>query len=49
MFDQVLALRIELTVRSLVDNVASELTVEGDKRLRRKFTSTVTIRNRAGS
>ena len=43
---QVVSVRIDLTVRSTEDNVASDVSAEGDYRLRRDFATTITIRNR---
>lgn len=45
-FTKVLTVRITLTVRTIEDNIASQVTAAGDKRLRRSFTTSVTIRNR---
>ena len=45
-FTKVISIRITLTVRTIEDNIASQTTAAGDKRLRRSFTTSVTIRNR---
>jgi type IV pilus assembly protein PilW len=42
----IVSVRIELTVRSLQDNLASKLTAYGDRKLRRTFTTSIAIRNR---
>lgn len=42
---QVVSIRMDLTLRSSEDNVTS-VAANGDRRLRRRFTSTTTIRNR---
>lgn len=44
-WENVVSARITLTVRTLEDNL-SEQTANGDRRIRRAFTTTVTIRNR---
>ena len=44
--EQVVSVRVTLVVRSLKDNLASKVSAKGDKRLRRSFTTTITIRNR---
>lgn len=46
-WDDVVAVRIELEVRSLEDNLSKEESVYGDRRLRRTFTTSIAIRNRA--
>jgi type IV pilus assembly protein PilW len=46
-FSEVLSIRITLTIRTIEDNIAREVTAQGDKRLRRTFTS-IAIRNRVG-
>jgi hypothetical protein len=38
--------RITLTVRTIEDNIAREVSAQGDKRLRRNFTTSIAIRNR---
>ncbi|RMD78759.1 MAG: prepilin-type N-terminal cleavage/methylation domain-containing protein [Gammaproteobacteria bacterium] len=43
---KVLAVRLTLTLRSVEDNVTAAPTPFGDRRLRRTFTTTVTLRNR---
>ncbi|MCG6970442.1 MAG: PilW family protein [Gammaproteobacteria bacterium] len=45
-FSDVVNVRITLTIRTIEDNIARELTPEGDKRLRRNFTTSIAIRNR---
>ena len=45
-FTKVLNVRITVTVRTIEDNIASQTTAAGDKRLRRNFTTSITIRNR---
>ncbi|MGD8594164.1 MAG: PilW family protein [Gammaproteobacteria bacterium] len=45
-FTKVLNIRLTVTVRTIEDNIASQITAAGDKRLRRTFTTSVTIRNR---
>jgi type IV pilus assembly protein PilW len=45
-FTKVVSVRITLTVRTIEDNIAAQTTAAGDKRLRRTFTTSVTIRNR---
>ncbi len=45
-FTDVISIRATLTIRTIEDNIAATTTVEGDKRLRRHFTSLITIRNR---
>lgn len=47
-FSDVVTVRITLTVRTIEDNIANEVTAEGDRRLRRKFTTSIAIRNRVG-
>jgi type IV pilus assembly protein PilW len=47
-FSDVVTVRITLTVRTIEDNIAGEVTLEGDRRLRRKFTTSIAIRNRVG-
>ncbi|MCK4587273.1 MAG: PilW family protein [Gammaproteobacteria bacterium] len=42
----VVNVRITLTIRSAEDNIATSVTAEGDRRLRRSFTTSITIRNR---
>jgi type IV pilus assembly protein PilW len=42
----IVSVRIELTVRSLQDNLAAKLTAYGDHKLRRTFTTSIAIRNR---
>lgn len=44
-WEEVVAIRLTLTVRS-EDGVTADVTAEGDRRVRRTFTSTTTIRNR---
>lgn len=43
---QVVSVRIALTIRSIEDNVATATATVADNRLRRTFTTTITIRNR---
>ena len=43
---QVVSVRINLVVRSAVDNVTTGVTANGDRRLRRTFNTSITIRNR---
>ena len=45
-FTKVLNIRLTITVRTVEDNIASQTTAAGDKRLRRSFTTSVAIRNR---
>ena len=45
-FSDVVNVRITLTIRTIEDNIARELTAQGDKRLRRNFTTSIAIRNR---
>jgi type IV pilus assembly protein PilW len=45
-FSDVVTVRITLTIRTIEDNIARELTAQGDKRLRRNFTTSIAIRNR---
>jgi type IV pilus assembly protein PilW len=42
----VVSIRVSLTVRSVEDNITSVVTSSGDKRLRRTFSTTTTLRNR---
>lgn len=46
-WNNVVAVRIEIQARSLDDNLSKKLTAYGDKRLRRTFTTSIAIRNRA--
>ena len=46
-WDNIVAVRIELQVRSIEDNLSKSMTAYGDKRLRRTFTTSIAIRNRA--
>lgn len=46
-WDNIVAARIELQVRSLEDNLAKKMTAYGDRRLRRTFTTSIALRNRA--
>jgi len=43
----IVAVRVELQVRSLEDNLAKSMTAYGDRKLRRTFTTSVALRNRA--
>ena len=45
-WDNIVAVRIELQVRSIEDNLSTQLTAYGDRRLRRTFTTSIAIRNR---
>lgn len=45
-FTQVLNVRITLKIQTIEDNIAAEVNIDGDRRLRRDFTTSVTIRNR---
>jgi len=45
-FSKVISVRITLTVRTIEDNIAAKTTASGDKRLRRTFTTSISIRNR---
>lgn len=45
-FTRVINLRLSITARTLEDNIASQTTAAGDKRLRRTFTTSINIRNR---
>lgn len=46
-WDNVTAVRIELQVRSIEDNLSKKMTAYGDRKLRRTFTTSIAIRNRA--
>jgi len=46
-WENIVAVRVELQVRSIEDNLAKTMTAYGDKRLRRTFTTSIAIRNRA--
>jgi len=46
-WNNVVAVRVELQVRSLEDNLAKSMTAYGDRKLRRTFTTSIAIRNRA--
>ncbi|HEX22585.1 MAG TPA: hypothetical protein ENH21_04065, partial [Chromatiales bacterium] len=43
---QVVSTRVDFTLRSLEDNITASAGASGDRRLRRSFSSTTTIRNR---
>jgi len=45
--ENVVSVRVTLTLQTVEDNVALT-TANGDKRIRKNFTSTITLRNRAG-
>lgn len=45
-WDNVVAVRVEIQVRSLEDNLSKKVTAYDDKRLRRTFTTSIAIRNR---
>lgn len=44
-WNNIVSVRIELTVRSLEDHLAAKLTAYGDHKLRRTFTTSIAIRN----
>ncbi|WP_455374912.1 PilW family protein [Kaarinaea lacus] len=46
-WSNIVAVRVELQVRSIEDNLSKSMTAYGDKRLRRTFTTSIAIRNRA--
>ncbi len=45
-WENIVAVRVELQVRSIEDNLAKTMSAYGDKRLRRTFTTSIAIRNR---
>jgi type IV pilus assembly protein PilW len=45
-WNRVVSVRIELTMRTVTDNLATEVGAEGDRRIRKTFTSTIAVRNR---
>ena len=45
-FENVISVRINVTARTLEDNVATSVSGSGDRRIRRSFTTTIGIRNR---
>lgn len=46
-WNNIVAVRIELQVRSIEDNLARNVTAYGDRKLRRSFTTSIALRNRA--
>ena len=45
-WDNIVAVRIELQVRSIEDNVAAKMSAYGDRKLRRTFTTSIALRNK---
>jgi type IV pilus assembly protein PilW len=45
-WNRVVSVRVSLTMRTVADNIATEVSAEGDRRIRKIFTTTIAVRNR---
>lgn len=45
-WNRVVSVRVSLTMRTVADNLATEVGAEGDRRIRKSFSTTIAVRNR---